>query len=156
MTLLHILTLEDFQDERRYIEAKFLSNGYSLCCIEYLWKQFIQRFGFSPLQFICFEKYDYNIFRNERSRSMKYYRVNQQQQQQQNEGFNLIKNNKVFHIYYLYDWGSRIEFNRKFRELWCTILNQDPIFKRNGLKIILNSKHCYLSDILLAYPINKK
>ena len=46
---------------------------------------------------------------------MKYYRVNQQQEQ--NADFNLIKNNKVFHIHYLYDWGSRIEFNRKFHEL---------------------------------------
>ena len=55
-----------------------------------------------------------------------------------------------------YDWGSRCEFNQKFHQLWSSLLNEDPVFKEYGLKIILTSKHCYLSNTLLGRSMNKK
>lgn len=145
--------LEDFQDERRYIEATFLANGYSLDFIEYLWRQFILRFGFSPLQLIYFDNYKYDTFRSEIRRRPSRY---QNDSKQQSIEYELMKNEKLFRFYYLYDWGSRSEFQRKFYQLWTTIINEDPLFKNYGLKIILNSKHCYLSNTLVANPLSKK
>ncbi|CAF5165219.1 unnamed protein product [Rotaria magnacalcarata] len=67
---------------------------------------------------------------------------------------NLLETNqKMIQLHYLFDWGSRCEFNEKFHRLWLTILNEDLTFKQYGLKIQLNSKHCYSSNILLARSI---
>ncbi|CAF5172426.1 unnamed protein product, partial [Rotaria magnacalcarata] len=146
--------LEDFQDERRYIETTFLANGYSLDFIEYLWQQLLLHFNFSPKQFKLVDQYTYSTFRNDIYRRMKSY--SEENQQRQDEEYTLIKNNKLIRLYYLFDWGSRCEFNRKFHQLWSNLLNEDPVFKEYGLKIILTSKHCYLSNTLLGRSMNKK
>ncbi|CAF3329341.1 unnamed protein product [Rotaria socialis] len=137
---------QDFQDERRYIEASFLANGYSLDFIEYLWRQLILQFQFSPLDLQNLDQYKFRSFRIEIQRCLKAQRLSSQQEQE----YNLIKNQKLIRLYYLFDWGARCEFNQNFQKLWCTIINEDPLFKSYGLKIILNSKHCYLSNTLLA------
>ncbi|CAF2056870.1 unnamed protein product [Rotaria magnacalcarata] len=146
--------LEDFQDERRYIETTFLANGYSLDFIEYLWQQLLLHFNFSPKQFKLVDQYTYSTFRNDIYRRMKSY--SEENQQRQDEEYTLIKNNKLIRLYYLFDWGSRCEFNRKFHQLWSNLLNEDPVFKEYGLKIILTSKHCYLSNTLLVPSSSKR
>ena len=62
----------------------------------------------------------------------------------------LRKNHQYIDLYYLFDWGSRHEFNAKFYQLWTQILNEDPTFKKYDLKIKLTSKYCYLSNKLLT------
>ncbi|CAM4806393.1 unnamed protein product [Rotaria magnacalcarata] len=119
----------DFEDERIYIDAIFLANGYSLDFVEYHWRQFLKRFNFKLLSRIMARK-------------------------REREEENLLETNqKMIQLHYLFDWGSRCEFNEKFQRLWLTILNEDLIFKQYGLKIQLNSKHCYSSNILLARSI---
>jgi hypothetical protein len=53
-------------------------------------------------------------------------------------------------LYYHFDWGNRIQFNRTFHELWSTIVLQDPTFAKLALKVLLRSKHCYSSNTLLV------
>ncbi|CAF3694095.1 unnamed protein product [Rotaria socialis] len=43
-------SFEDFEDERIYIEAIFLANGYSLDFVKYHWRQFLKRFNFSLIE----------------------------------------------------------------------------------------------------------
>jgi hypothetical protein len=62
----------------------------------------------------------------------------------------LEENNQLIKLEYLFDWGSRLDFNRDFHRNWFEILEHDPKFKKYALKIKLNSKHCYSSNMLLA------
>ncbi len=62
----------------------------------------------------------------------------------------LENKNQLIQLYYLYDWGTRFEFNKQFYQLWTEIINKDPTFIKHGLKIILNTKHCFLSNTLLV------
>lgn len=140
---------DDFDDERRYIEATFLANGYSVEFVDYLWARFRTRFHFSPLQQSrSINQSTYYAFQNEIDRSLKYQKENYHQQLQQE--YDLMKNKKLISLTYFYDWGSRCDFNQKFYQLFATIINEDPLFKKHGLKIILNTQHCYLSNRLLA------
>ncbi|CAF3798550.1 unnamed protein product [Rotaria socialis] len=138
---------EDFEDERIYIEAIFLANGYSLDFVEYHWRQFLKRFNFSLIELTDLNRYKYNSLRTELfSRIMA--RKHEREEEKLSE-----TNQKLIQLHYLFDCGSRCEFNQKFQRLWLTILNEDLIFKQYGLKIQLNSKHCYSSNILLARSI---
>ena len=65
---------------------------------------------------------------------------------------NVATDDQIIHLHYLFDWGSRVEFSRKFQKLWCQFLGQGPTFKKYGLKIKMSSLHCYSSNALLAAP----
>ena len=131
-------SFEDFDDERLRLELTFLAHGYSLAFVEFQWKQFYKHYntirGNTRLN-----RYNYPVLRRELFRSM-----NQKQQQQMIDR----DHPPLIQLHYLFDWGQRCEFNRTFRRLWTSILEQDPVFKKYGLKIQLNTKHCYSSTIL--------
>ncbi|CAF1478396.1 unnamed protein product [Adineta steineri] len=136
-------TYEDFQDERLKIELTFLANGYSLDFVKYHLQQFLKRFS-SSLTSIYFNHSIYATFRIDLFvyfNEQKYYFDEDQLQQRES---------RIIELYYLYDWGKRHEFNQKFYHLWSTMLNENPAFQKLGLKIILTTKHCYLSNTLLT------
>ena len=62
----------------------------------------------------------------------------------------LNENHQLIQLYYLFDWGSRCQFNRKVYELWSSIIEQDPKFKKYALTIRLQMKHCYSPNGLLV------
>ena len=129
---------EDFEDERLYIELTFVANGYSVEFVNDHLVQFFKRYN--PVrQQSNLNRFIYLSLRRQLLRSI---------EQQQNAEVN----REYIHIRYLFDWGSRVEFNRKFYRLWSQILEQDPTFKTYGLKIKLSSLHCYSSNALLAVP----
>ncbi|CAF2153587.1 unnamed protein product [Rotaria magnacalcarata] len=140
-------SFEDFEDERIYIDAIFLANGYSLDFVEYHWRQFLKRFNFSHVELTDLNRYKYSSLRTEL-----FSRIMARKREREEENL-LETNQKMIQLHYLFDWGSRCEFNEKFHRLWLTILNEDLTFKQYGLKIQLNSKHCYSSNILLARSI---
>ncbi|CAF3270378.1 unnamed protein product [Rotaria socialis] len=140
-------SFEDFEDERIYIEAIFLANGHSLNFVEYHWRQFLKRFNFSPIELTDLNRYKYSSLCTEL-----FSRIMAQKREREEEKL-LETNQKLIQLHYLFDWGSRCEFNQKFQRLWLAILNEDLIFKQYGLKIQLNSKHFYSSNILLARSI---
>ncbi|CAF4082317.1 unnamed protein product, partial [Adineta steineri] len=136
-------TYEDFQDERLKIELTFLANGYSLDFVKYHLQQFLKRFS-SSLTSIYFNHSIYATFRRDLFvyfNEQKYYFDEDQLQQRES---------RIIELYYLYDWGKRHEFNQKFYHLWSTMLNENPALQKLGLKIILTTKHCYLSNTLLT------
>jgi hypothetical protein len=129
---------EDFEDERLYIELTFLANGYSMECVNDYLVQFFKRYN--PVrQQTNLNRFIYVSLRRQLFRSLS---------QQQRSGVD----DQCIQLQYLFDWGSRVEFNRKFHELWSRFLEQDPTFKAYGLKIKLSSLHCYSSNALLAVP----
>ena len=133
---------EDFNEERLYIELTFLANGYSLDFVEYHLQQFFTRFNPVELK-ITLSRWTYPSFR---TRLCRY--LNQQKQGLEQVKTLENKNPEIIQLFYLFDWGSRYGFNQKFYELWSTILNADPVFRKFGLQIKLNSKHCYSSNTL--------
>lgn len=131
-------SFDDFQEQRLQLELTFLANGYSLEFVHYLLNQFYQRFNSSDypsLRLQVFRYYNENKFN-----------INCEQSQQDKS----LTLPPMISVFYLFDWGHRIEFNRKFLEFWFTIVMADPNFAKIGFKIILRSKQCYLSDTLLV------
>ncbi|CAF3881794.1 unnamed protein product [Rotaria sp. Silwood1] len=135
---------EDFEEERLYLELTFLANGYSLDFVEYHLRQFFSRFNPKPHEPMNLNPYKYLSFRRE------LFRCVDQQKHVLQEEQELHKNQRLIQLHYLFDWGSRCQFNEKFYECWSEILEKDPHFKQYGLKIKLNPKHCYTSNSLLA------
>lgn len=138
---------EDFEDERRYIELTYLANGYSLDFVEAQVRQFINKF--LPVQY---QRTGLNRHTYYNLRPQLFATIDQQKRDLEDEQ-RLRKNHQYIELYYLFDWGCRHEFNEKFYQLWMSTLNEDPVFKKYGLKIKLTSKHCYLSNKLLARSI---
>ncbi len=138
-------SFEDFQEERVQIELTFLANGYSLDFVQFHVKQFLKRF--SPFdQPINLHRLTYTSFRQQLFRYFNQRKLDLKQQ----PPVESIPKHRLSQLHYLYDWGTRYEFNQKFYELWSTILNKDPLFSKFRLKIRLHSKHCYLSNTLLV------
>ncbi|CAF4200999.1 unnamed protein product [Adineta steineri] len=125
---------DDFQDERIYIELTCLANGYSLDFVEYHMEQFFTRLH--PMnRGIILNRWTYPTFR---TRLFTYMREQQQRQ---------LKNNPSFiQLSYLFDWGSRCEFNEKFDRLWWQILESNTRFRNLNLRVKLTAKHCYPSN----------
>ncbi|CAF4846836.1 unnamed protein product, partial [Rotaria sp. Silwood2] len=140
-------SFEDFNHERLYIELTFLANGYSLDFIEYHFAQFLTKFNSTPphtpfnLNHLTYVTLRHNLFRSIEQEKRHIIEIQQ-----------LQKRHHLIELNYLFDWGSRCEFKRQFHEFCSQILEQDPIFKTYGLKIRLNSKHCYSSNTLFARP----
>ncbi|CAF1500717.1 unnamed protein product [Rotaria sordida] len=141
-------SFEDFEDERLYIELTFLANGYSLDFIKYHIKRFLTRFNPNEQKPMNLNRSTYLSFRNELFRCIDQQKCDLFEEQQ------LLKNHQLIQLHYLFDWGSRCQFNKKFYQYWSTILEQDPEFKKYRLKIKLNTKHCYSSNTLLARSNN--
>ncbi|CAF4233638.1 unnamed protein product [Rotaria sordida] len=139
-------SFEDFEEERLYLELTFLVNGYSLDFIEYHLRQFFSRFNPKSNKSMNLNRFTYLSFRQELFRYVDQQKHNMEEEQE------LHKHHRVIHLYYLFDWGSRCQFNEKFHKFWSDILEQDPRFKVYGLKIKLNTKHCFSSNTLLALP----
>ena len=128
---------EDFNHERLYIELTFLANGYSLDFVEYHLNQFFTRFTHDHKD-IPLNPWTYPTLRQ---------RVRQSVEVQQRE---FDSKSKLIQFDYVFDWGSRYQFNQQFYHLWASILNSDSTFKKYGLKIQLNTKHYYLSNTLFC------
>ena len=139
-------TFEDFEEERLYLELTFLANGYSLDFVEYHLRQFFFRFNPKRNEPLNLNSFTYISFRRE------LFRCVDQQKHDLEEEQKLRKNYRLIQLYYLFDWGSRCDFNKKFYELWRDIVEKDPRFKNYQLKVKLNTKHCFSSNTLLALP----
>ena len=139
-------TFAEFDEERLRIELTFLANGYSLDFTEYHLRQFFQRFTVSHQRYVRLDDVQYTAMRQQLFRQV------HQEKNCREEEQTLTRNRRWVTLHYLFDWGARAQFNAHFYELWCRTINEDPKFKSQGLKIVLKSKHCYTSYVLLAQP----
>ena len=151
---LYCSSFEDFENERIYLEATLLANGYTLDFVEYHLRRFyvkfcpIQQQQQQQQQQLILNSLTYNTLRRE------LFRFIEQEKNQMQYELQLNKSHQLIQLYYLFDWGSRRQFNRKFYELWSSIIEQDPKFKKYALTIRLQTKHCYSLNTLLVSSIN--
>ena len=135
---LYCSSFEDFENERIYLEATLLANGYTLDFVEYHLRQFypIQQ------QQLILNSLTYNTIHRE------LFRFIEQEKNQIQYELQLNKNHQLIQLYYFSDWRSQCQFNIKFYELWSSIIEQDPKFKKYVVTIGLQTKHCYSSNTL--------
>ncbi|CAF3371216.1 unnamed protein product [Rotaria sp. Silwood2] len=116
-------SFEDFEEERLYLELTFLANGYSLDFVEYQLRQFFLRFNSKSHEPMNLNRFTYLSIRHELFRCIDQQRHNPEEEQE------LHKNYQLIQLHYLFDWGSRCQFNQKFYKLCSEILEQDLHFK---------------------------
>ncbi|CAF2830435.1 unnamed protein product [Rotaria sp. Silwood2] len=100
-------SFEDFEEERLYLELSFLANGYSLDFVEYHLRQFFSRFNPKPNEPMNLNRFTYLSLRRELFRCIDQQRHNLEEEQE------LHKNGHLIQLHYLFDWGSRCQFNQK-------------------------------------------
>ena len=133
--------LEDFEDERIYIESTFLANGYSIDFVDYHLAQFLRLFKAYDLNFRL-TKWTYPTIRRQSFVAI----------DQQNKERDLELRRPAIQLHYGFDWGTRSDFNPKFKKLWQSLINEDSNIAQYNLRIRLNSKHCHSSNSLLSRP----
>jgi hypothetical protein len=137
--------VEDFDEERLYIELTLLANGYSLDFVKSGTTKFFKRY--STVATLEPNHLDGRAYESLRIRLIE--RIQQEKQHRQQQKL-LESNKKLIHLHYLYEWGPRCQFNETFHKLWSGSFKNDPIFAKADLKLMLNTKHCYSSNALLA------
>jgi len=131
----------DFQEEYLHLELSFLANGYSLDFIKYLSSQFMKRFNPQQRQVISIR--NSTNYKSLRQYVFRYFNKQMADTQREQQLQKLLTLPYSISFYYLFDWGNRIEFNRKFFELWSTIVKNDPQFAQYDFQLFLRSKHCF-------------
>lgn len=139
-------SFDDFMEQSLRVELTYLANGYSLDFVKYHMKQFCQRFKSFHHDFII-DRLNYKPLRQQ---VFRYYNTKAADLKRQRQQDPMITHPSFISFFYLFDWGNRIEFNRKFHELWSTIIQNDPQFARLNFKVYLRCKHHYLSHTLLV------
>jgi hypothetical protein len=144
MRAVHYCTsVEDFDQERLNLELTFLVNWYSLDYVTTVIDQFFNEFRTTiypgNLHQTSYEKLRHRLLQ-------KIDREKQARQQQ----LQLTCNQKMVHLYYLYDWGPRHTFNQNFDPLRWEYFEKDSTFAATGVEIKLRTKHCYSLNALLA------
>ena len=140
-------SFDDFQEEYLRLELTFLANGYSLDFVKYLWDKCLERF--KPLNYV----YIHNAvnYKSFRLHVIRYYNQKHANSRREYQLDRLLTQPSTISFFYLYDWGNRIEFNRKFLQLWSDVIMKDPKFSQLALKMSLRCKHCFSLHTLLIH-----
>ena len=141
--------IDDFHQERLYIEMTLLSNGYSLEFVKLILKTFYNKYSVTSLQY----QSDQRIYQRLRSRLLY---VNETEKFSREQEQQWTTENRLIHLQYLYDWGQRCQFNMKFKQIWSEFIATDQLLSRMNLKLKLSSIHCYTLNALLAHPTSTK
>ncbi|UJR12579.1 hypothetical protein I4U23_016755 [Adineta vaga] len=122
-------SIEDFQQERIYIELTYLANGYSFFFVESHVQHF---FDYYETQYIryCPDQTNYHIFRR---RWFEFFGFQQEHSEKLQE---LDDKNKVIHFNYFYDYGPRCEFNQDFRDQWSKSFVHHPTLSSDNRKVL--------------------
>ncbi|CAF3826272.1 unnamed protein product [Rotaria sp. Silwood1] len=141
--------VDDFQQERVYLELTLLINGYSLLFVETHVKHFFNYFHAQTMRFSSNQK-AYDKFRGQ----WLDFTIYRQQLSVELEKF--ADNGRLFAFHYMYDFGPRCRFNREFRRLWFAYFQHHPVFSEPNSKITLTSKNFHSLNTLLAFenPLN--
>ncbi|CAF1485134.1 unnamed protein product [Adineta ricciae] len=137
--------VDDFHHERRRLISTFLVNGYSLDFVERQQRKFFQSFNSNTTidNILQINTSTYRTFRYQLRTCLNAYRQNYE-----NEQRIVQQQQQLIHCYYLFDWGLRYQFNRRFWKLWLEIIDPELKSREKTLKIKLNTKHCYRSNDL--------
>jgi hypothetical protein len=133
----------DFQQEQIYLEMSCLLNGYSKDFIETQLKHFYIRFNAEKIRF-CLDQTVYERLRHRLFDFINLQRTISDKTQA------LEDTEYIFRFSYPYDYGPYIKFKEKFHELWSTYLKDDCQLSHKDTKILLNTKHLFSLNTLLA------
>jgi hypothetical protein len=136
-------SVDDFNQERIYIELTCLVNGYSFIFVESRISHFYDYFRAANLRYDMDQKM-YDKFRQQWFDLIDMQRVLSNKLQNFDDNGNLIRLN------YLYEYGSRCQFNEEFYKIWIKHFHIDPILRQEKTAIILTSKHLHSLNALLA------
>jgi len=133
----------DFNQEKIYLEMTCLANGYSSDIIENQLKHFYIRFNAEKIRFCS----DQIVYERLRRRLFDFINVQRTISDKNQE---LEDKEYIFHFSYPYDYGPYNQFNREFHKIWSNRLKHDSQLSHKDTKIILNTKHIYSLNTLLA------
>ncbi|CAF3104674.1 unnamed protein product [Rotaria sp. Silwood2] len=136
-------SVDDFQQERVYLEITFLISGYSLLFVETHVKHF---FNYYHAQMMRYSRYQqaYDKFRQQ------WLKFTEQRHTLSEQLRKFDANGCLFQFNYIYDFGSRCRFNREFYQLWFHYFQHHPKLSRENCKIILTTKQFLSLNTLLA------
>lgn len=134
----------DFNHEQIYLVMGCLMNGYSIDFIETQLKHFYIRFDAEKIQCFCPNQ---TVYEQLRHRLFDFINVQRTIYDKNQE---LEDKEYIFHFSYPYDYGPYRQFNKKFHEIWKKYFNDDDQLSHKDTKIVLNTKHLYSLNTLLA------
>ncbi|CAF1322835.1 unnamed protein product [Adineta steineri] len=140
----YCISVYDFNQERLYLQATCLVNGYSLEFVDDRVRHFFKHFdGISLLSVLNQDEYD-----KLRRRLMNYI---DEQKEYNLKNKELEKNKQLIRLNYLHEFGRKHEFNRQLKEILSTNLVDKKIpFIKQQLTINLKTIHQYSLNGLLS------
>lgn len=135
--------VEDFRQERMYLELTYLCNGYSLFFVESHMRHFFNYFHMANMRYSQSQS-EYDKFRQ------LWFQSITMQRELTDELEKLDDNEHLIHLNYYYDFGPRCQFNQRFDDLWSEDFKGHPTLANDKIKVLLKAKHCYTSNGLLA------
>jgi len=136
-------SMTDFNQERIYIELTCLVNGYSIPFVESRISHFYKYFHGETVRY-SMDQTIYDKFRRQWFEFIDMRRVLSRKLQHFDDSDHLIR------LHYLYEFGSRCQFNEKFHELWMKHFSNDPNLCKEKTAIILTTKHLHSLNALLS------
>jgi hypothetical protein len=136
-------SVEDFHQERIYLEVTCLVSGYSFLFVETHVQHFFNYFNAESMRYRV-DQTKYHSFRSHWFDFLEMQRTLTDQLQK------LDDNGKVIRLNYLYDYGPRCQFNQEFHHCWSKHFNNHPILSDDKSKIILTTTHLHSLNALLA------
>ena len=138
--------VDDFHQERIYLELTCLINGLSLIFVETHVQHFFNYFHAANMRY-SMNQGSYEKLRRQWFDHMHVqYELTDQLQKFDNE-------NHVIHLNYLYELGPRCRFNQEFQQLWAFYFKNHPTLSKDKLKILLTPKHFHTLNTLLTKEV---
>ncbi len=135
--------VDDFIQERIYLELTYLVNGYSLLFVECHVQHFFKYFHADDMRY-SLDQTKYDKFRHQLFDSVNEQHKLSEKLQQIDDNGSLIRFN------YLHEYGLRCQFNEEFHRLWTKYSNADSNLSKINSKILLTSKNKHSLNALLA------
>ncbi len=136
-------SVEDFHQERIYLELTCLINGYTFLFVESHVYHFFNYFNAESMRY----RLDQTAYHSFRSRWFDYLDMQRTQSDQLQK---LDDNDQIIRLYYLYDSGPRCQFNQDFHLCWSKYFKDHPVLSNDKMKIILTTKHFHSLNALLT------
>ncbi|CAF3797941.1 unnamed protein product [Rotaria sp. Silwood1] len=113
-------SVEDFRQERIYLELTYLSNGYSLLFVESHIRHFFEYFHMANMRYSNSQT-DYDNFRQY------WFNFMTMQHELTDELKKFEDNAQLIHLKYFYEFGPRCQFDQQFSELCSSLISNNNI-----------------------------
>lgn len=127
-------SVSDFHEEKTYLELTCLINGYPLLFVNTHLQHFFNYFNMSAMRYAM----NQDMYKKFRQLWFDYMSV---QHDLTDELQKFDENGQLVYLNYIYEYGPRCQFNKKFYHLWSNYFNQHPNLSKDKLKILIEPKH---------------